>query len=118
MIRGGAKRRPRNERNIQKPADDSSMAEKRARLAEAKKDLEDAKKLEHTMVLEEATCAAEIDEEAPSVSTANFRPSQVFEILIAVLLQFHCELEKAINCLHDLLLCGNKRSVGCAGCED
>lgn len=57
--------------------DEAVMAEKRARLEEAKKELENAKLLENSAAVEEAKCAAEIDEEQPTLRTANFRPSQV-----------------------------------------
>lgn len=76
-MKRGAKRRPRAERNKEKTAEnhEAIMAEKRERLAEAKKDLEEAEKLRHTRTIQEATCAAEIDEEAQPLRTANFRPT-------------------------------------------
>jgi hypothetical protein len=78
MIRG-SKRRPRAERNRELPGNKAVMAEKNARLAEAQKELEEAEKLRRTAAVQENTCicAAEIDEETQTLTTVNFRPSQV-----------------------------------------
>ena len=53
------------------------MKEKRERLAEAKRDLELAEHLCQQATVDEATCAAEIDEETQPLRTANFRPCEV-----------------------------------------
>lgn len=73
----GKKRRPRAERNKEKPAPEAVMKEKREQLAEARKDLEAAERLRQTTALQEATYTAEIDEETQPVMTANFLPCQV-----------------------------------------
>ena len=54
------------------------MKEQLARLAEAKRELEEVQKLPELEAMQEkASCAAEIDEVAQNILTANFRSSQV-----------------------------------------
>ena len=78
MLEKRAKRRRRAERNKIKPTDDAAMIEQLARLAEAKRELEEVENLpEPEAIQENANCAAEIDDVDQNMLTANFRSSQV-----------------------------------------